>query len=331
MLFSRHTKRREVITLLGGAAAWPLVARAQQPTMPVVGYLFAGLPAAAFPWAFSKGLGETGYIEGRSVMIEYRWAENRADRLPALAGELARRDVAVIFVAGGAAAAAAAKAATTTIPIVFSIGSDPVKAGLVASLNRPGGNLTGISFINAELTAKRIGLLHELLPEAKRFAVLINPDDQHTAAAVIADAQAAAMAIGRHIEVVTANGNREIDAAFTSIVQKRVDALLIGPSPLFASRRAQMATLAARHAVPVIHFTREFVEASGLMSYGSSIAEANRLGGIYVGRILKGQKPADLPVQQLVKFELVINLQTAEAIGLTVPPTLLARADEVIE
>jgi putative ABC transport system substrate-binding protein len=298
--------------------------------MPVVGYLFAGSPAGSFSQAFTKGLSEIGFVEGRNVRIEYRWADQK-DRLPALAAELARRGVAVIFASGGALAAVAAKASTATTPIVFSMGDDPVKAGLVASLNRPGGNVTGISFINAELTAKRIGLLHELLPEAKRFALLVNPDDQHTAAAVTTDAQAAAMAIGRDIEVLTANNNREIDAAFASIVQKRLEALLIGPSPLFVIRRAQIATLAARHALPVIHFVREFVEASGLMSYGSSIADANRLAGIYVGRILKGEKPADLPVQRAVKFEFVINLQTAKTIGLTVPPTLLARADEVIE
>ena len=272
-----------------------------------------------------------GFVEGGNVMIEYRWAENQTDRLPALAAELVRRDVAVIFAAGGTTAVAAAKASTATIPIVFSIGGDPVKTGLVDSLNRPGGNVTGVSFTNAELTAKRIGLLHELLPGARRFAALVNPDDQHTVAAVTVDAQAAAMAIGWSIEVLTADSNREIAASFASIAQKRVDALLIGPSPLFVSRRAQIATLAARHALPVIHFARAFVEASGLMSYGSSIADANRLGGIYVGRILKGQKPADLPVQQSVKFELVINLQTAQTLGLEVPPSLLARADEVIE
>jgi len=323
--------RREFIRLLGGAATvWPLGARAQQPAA-VVGYLFAGSPEASFSSAFSKGLSEMGFVEGGNVMIEYRWAENQTDRLPALAAELVRRDVAVIFATGGTTAVAAAKASTATIPIVFSIGGDPVKAGLVDSLNRPGGNVTGVSFTNAELTAKRIGLLHELLPEARRFAALVNPDDQHTVAAVTVDAQAAAMAIGWSIEVLTANSNQEIAASFASIAQKRVDALLIGPSPLFVSRRAQIATLAARHALPVIHFARAFVEASGLMSYGSSIADANRLGGIYVGRILKGQKPADLPVQQSVKFELVINLQTAQTLGLEVPPSLLARADEVIE
>ncbi|MGA6934761.1 MAG: ABC transporter substrate-binding protein, partial [Pseudolabrys sp.] len=278
-----------------------------------------------------KGLSEMGFVEGANVMIEYRWAENQTDRLPALAAELVRRDVAVIFATGGTTAVAAAKASTATIPIVFSIGGDPVKAGLVDSLNRPGGNVTGVSFTNAELTAKRIGLLHELLPGARRFAALVNPDDKHTAAAVTVDAQAAAMAIGWSLEVLTAKSNREIAASFASIAQRRVDALLIGPSPLFVSRRAQIATLAARHALPVIHFARAFVEASGLMSYGSSIADANRLGGIYVGRILKGQKPADLPVQQSVKFELVINLQTAQTLGLEVPPSLLARADEVIE
>jgi ABC-type uncharacterized transport system substrate-binding protein len=324
-------KRREFISLLSGAAAWPLAARAQQPAMPVVGFLFSSSPAASYSPSFRKGLSEMGFVEGRNVLIEYRWGEDRTDRLPALAAELARQDVAVIFAAGGSLAAAAAKTSTATIPIVFSVGDDPVKAGLVASLNRPGGNVTGISFINAELTAKRIGLLHELVPEAKRFAVLVNPDNQRAAAAVTADAQAAAIAIGRSIEVFAANSSREIDAAFASIVQKRVEALLIGPSPLFVIRRAQIATLATRHALAAVHFAREFVEANGLMSYGSSIADANRLAGIYVGRILKGEKPADLPVQQSVKFEFVINLQTARALGIEIPATLLARADEVIE
>jgi putative tryptophan/tyrosine transport system substrate-binding protein len=325
-------KRREFITLLGGtAAAWPLAARAQQPAMPVVGFLFTGFPAASFSSSFSKGLSEMGFVDGRNLAIEYRWAEDRRDRLPALAAELARRKVAAIYAGGGTLSVAAAKAATTTIPIVFSIGDDPVQAGLVASFNRPERNVTGISFMNAQLTAKRIGLLHELLLAAERFAMLVDPGNQRAAAAVTADARAAAAAIGRQIDVFTASTNGEIDAAFATIVQERADALLIGPSPLFLNRRAQIATLAARHALPAIHFSRAFAEASGLMSYGSSIADAVRQAGIYVGRILRGEKPADLPVQQAVKFEFVINLQTARALGLTVPPTLLARADEVIE
>jgi ABC-type uncharacterized transport system substrate-binding protein len=323
------SNRREFITLLGGVAAtWPLAARAQQPA---IGFLFAGLPQASFSSAFSKGLSEMGFVDGRNVAIEYRWAEEQNDRLPALAAELVRQKVAVIYAGGGTFAVVAAKSATTTIPIIFVMGDDPVQAGLVASFNRPGGNVTGISFMNAQLTAKRIGLLHELMPAAERFAMLVNPGNQRVASALTADAQAAAAAIGRQIEIFTASTNREIDAAFASIVQKRADALLIGPSPLFFTRRAQLATLASRHALPTIHFAREFVEATGLISYGSNIADATHQGGIYVGRILKGEKPADVPVLQPTKFQLVINLTTAKALDLTVPPTLLARADEVIE
>jgi putative ABC transport system substrate-binding protein len=325
-------RRRKFIALVGGVvSAWPLAARAQNSTLPVVGYLYVGVPGTSNSSAFAKGMSELGFIVGRNVAVEYRWAENQNERLPLLAAELVRREVSVIVAAGGSVAVAAAKAATQRIPIVFSVGDDPVKAGLVASFNRPGGNVTGISFINAQLTAKRIGLLHELLPAATRFALLVNPDNQRAAEAVVADAKAAASAIGRQIEIVSAKTNREIDAAFISIAQRRAEALLVGPSPLFSSRRAQLATLATRHALPTVHFTREFVEVGGLMSYGSSIADANRLAGIYVGRILKGEKPADLPVQQATKFEFVINLQTARALGLTVPPTLLANADEVIE
>lgn len=323
-------RRREFFGVMGGAASWPLVARAQQ-LRPEVGFLFSGLPLASFSSAFSKGLSEMGFVAGRNVAIEYRWAEDQIDRLPTLAADLVRREVAVIYASGGTFTVAAAKAATKTIPIVFSIGDDPVQTGLVASFNQPGGNVTGISFMNAQLTAKRIGLLHELLPAAERFAMLVNPGNQRNTAAVTADAQAAADAVGRRVEIFTAGTNSEIDEAFASIVQKRADALVFGPSPLFVTRRAQLATLATRHALPAIHFAREFVEATGLMSYGSSIADATRQGGIYVARILKGEKPADLPVQQVVKFEFVINLQTAKVLGITVPPTLLARADEVIE
>jgi putative ABC transport system substrate-binding protein len=305
-------RRREVIGLLGAVAAWPLAARAQ-PAKPVVGFLFVGSPEASWSSAFNKGLSEMGFVEGRNLTIEYRWGENQSDRLSAFAAELVRREVAVICAAGGTSAVLAAKAATATIPVVFSIGDDPVEAGLVASFNRPGANITGISFMNAQLTAKRIGLLHELVPAAQRFAMLAHPAN---AAAVTAEAQAAVATIGREIEVFTASSSREIDTAFASIVQARAQALLIGPGPLFVARRAQIATLMARHA---------------LMSYGASIADANRQTGIYVGRILKGEKPADLPVQQAVKFELAINLQTARTLGLEVPPTLLARADEVIE
>jgi putative ABC transport system substrate-binding protein len=323
-------RRRQFISLLGGAAAWPLTAHAQN-AMPVVGFLYAGLPQARHSSAFSKGLSEMGFVDGRNVAIEYRNAESQNDRLPAYAAELARRKVNVIYASGGAIAVAAAKAATTTIPIVFNIGDDPVQVGLVASFNRPGGNITGISFINAQLTAKRIGLLNELLPAAERFAMLVNPSNQSAGAAVTAEAQAAAAVIGRQIEVFTASTDRAIDAAFANVMEKRAEALLIGPSSLFVTRRTQLATLATRHALPTIHFAREFVEAGGLMSYGTSIVDAHRQAGIYVGRLLKGEKPADLPVQQAAKFEFVINLQTARALGLDVPPSLLARADEVIE
>jgi putative ABC transport system substrate-binding protein len=325
-------KRREFITLLGGATlAWPLAARAQQPGLPVIGFLFVGLPPASVLSAFRKGLSEAGFVEGRDVTIEHRWTEEQVAQLPALATELARRKVAVIYAAGGATAVVAAKAATMTVPIIFTVGDDPVEAGLVDSLNRPGGNVTGFSFINAQLTAKRIGLLHELLPMAERFAMLINPADQRAAARVTVDAQAAVASIGRQIEVFTAATNREIDLAFASLVQKQADALIIGPSSLFLARRAQLSTLTARHALPTIHFSSAFVEAGGLMSYGSSIADATRQTAIYGGRILKGEKPADLPVQQATKFELAINLQTARVLDLTIPSILLARADEVIE
>lgn len=324
-------RRREFIALIGGtAAAWPLAAGAQQTAMPVVGHLFAGSPGASFLPEFRKGLSEMGFVEGRNVAIENRWAEGRNDRLPELAAELVRLRVAVIFTAGGAVAAVAGKAATTTIPIVFNIGDDPVQAGLVASFNRPGGNVTGISFMNAQLTAKRLGLLHELLPAATRFAMLVDPSNPNVAS-VTADAQAAASTFGGQTEVFAASTNDEIDAAFASLVQKRADALLIAAGPLFVNRRAQLATLAARYAVPAIHFSREFVEAAGLMSYGSSIADTTRQAGIYVGRILNGEKPADLPVMQPSKFELVINLQTAKVLGIVIPTSLLARADEVIE
>jgi putative tryptophan/tyrosine transport system substrate-binding protein len=325
-------RRRDFIAGLGGATVWPLAARAQQP-VPAVGYLYAGSRSRnpISELAFRKGLREMGFVEGQNVTIEYRWAEDQFDRLPALAAELVRRRVAVIHAAGGSIAALAAKAATATIPIIFHIGEDPVEAGLVASFNRPGGNVTGISFINAALTAKRLGLLHALLPAAARFAILVNPGNPRTVALVTADAQAAAATIGRQIEVFTAGNDSEIDAAFASLAQKGADALLIGPGPLFGARRAQLATLAARHALPTIHYEREFVEGGGLMSYGSSFADTYRQAGIYVGRILKGEKPADLPVMQPTKFEFVINLQTARLLGITIPEALLATADEVIE
>jgi putative tryptophan/tyrosine transport system substrate-binding protein len=325
-------KRREFITLLGGAAAaWPLVARAQQAAMPVVGFLDGGSlgTSAHIVAAFRKGLSETGYLEGRNVVVEYHWAEGNYDRLSVLAPDLARRQVAVI-VAMGAPVAVAAKAATATIPIVFGSGVDPVQAGLVASLSRPGRNVTGVTSMNAEIEAKRLGLLLELLPKATRLAVLINPNNP-IAEATVKDAQASAAAIGRQLEILAASTNREIDAAFASLVQKRADALLIGPDVFFTNRRVQLATLTVRHGIPAVYAFREFAEAGGLMSYGTSNAERDRQVGVYTGRILKGEKPADLPVLQPTKFELVINLQTATTLGLEVPPQLLARADEVIE
>jgi putative tryptophan/tyrosine transport system substrate-binding protein len=327
----RGIRRRGFIRLLGGAAVWPIAARAQRPPVPMVGYLFEGPPAAALVAPFRKGLSEMGFVEGRNVTIEYRYGEDLPDRLPALATELIRHGAAVIFASGGTSAVTAAKAATATIPIVFGNGDDPVQAGLVASFNRPGGNVTGVTFLIRELTAKRLGLLQMLLPAASRFALLIDPRDQRIVPSLTADAQAAAATIGRQIEVFTASTNDEIDVAFASLVQKRADALLVGSGPLFFARRAQIATLAVRHALPAIYFAREFVELGGLMSYGASIADTVRQGGIYVGRILKGEKPADLPVIQPTRFEFVINLTTARAVGIDVPPTLLALADEVIE
>ena len=325
-------RRREFITLLGGAAAaWPLAASAQQPAVPVVGFLAAGSPEASVSLvaSFRKGLSEMAYVEGRNVSIEYRWAHNEPGRLPELAADLVRRQVAVLFTQG-AVAPALAKAATTTIPIVFSLGADPVQAGLVDSLNRPGGNVTGISYMNVELGAKRLGLLHELLPEAARFAVLIDPNSP-TAESAVTDLQRAASTIARQIEVLAAGTNREIDTAFASLARTRSDALLVSPFPLFYDRRVQILTLAARHAIPAIYPAREWAEAGGMMSYGSSFTDMFYQAGIYTGRILKGEKPADLPVLRATKFELVINLQTAKTFGIEVPPTLLARADEVTE
>ncbi|MFL4980869.1 MAG: ABC transporter substrate-binding protein [Xanthobacteraceae bacterium] len=321
------------MTLLGGAAAWPLAARAQQSAMPTIGFLHSASVAAFADLvaAFRKGLSEVGFIEGQNVTIEYRWGEGHNERLPTLAAELVRRRVDVIVTPVSTAATLAAKAATATIPIVFVIGADPVKIGLVASLNRPGGNATGMSDIGVELGAKRLALLHELLPGAARFAVLVNPDNPFITEPFVTGLQTAALAIGRQIEVASASTNSEIDTAFATLVQKRADAFLISPDALFVTRRVQLITLAARHAFPALYHRREFAGGGGLMSYGSDLADQFRQAGIYTGRILKGEKPAEMPVQLPTKFELVVNLQTAKTLGIEVPATLLARADEVIE
>ena len=326
-------KRRQFISLLGGAVAtWPLAARAQQPTMPVIGILHFGSPEANVNVmaAFRQGLGEAGYVDGRNVAIEYRWAYNDVDRLPQLAADLVRRRVALIVTPANMVVAFAAKAATTTIPIVFNTGTDPVKAGLVASLNRPGGNITGVSFMNVQLGAKRLGMLRELLPKAMRFAILVNRSNPDTDS-VVADLRSAAASIGCEIEVLDADTYSDIVPAVASLVQRRADAFLINPGQVFYDRRTQLLTLAARYRLPAIYPAREWADAGGLMSYGSSFAEQHRQAGIYAGRVLKGEKPADLPILRATKFELVINLQTAKALDIDIPPTLLARADEVIE
>jgi len=327
-------KRREFITLFGGAATtWPLAAPAQQPALPVIGWLSAVSPAAApdlVGRGFRQGLKDAGYVEGDNVTIEYRSAENEPDRLPALAAELVRRQVAVIAAPTGPAAAFAAKAATSTIPIVFLAGEDPAGLGLVASLARPGGNLTGINFFTTELAAKRLELLRELVPAARRIAVLVNPAAAN-AAATMREVEPAAHALGMQIQVLEANSSREIDVVFATLVQERSDALFVTTSPFFLSRRLQLAHLATRHAVPAVYALRDYAEVGGLISYGASLTDAMRQVGVYCGRILKGAKPADLPVMQSSKFELVINAQSARTIGITVPPTLLATADEVIE
>jgi putative ABC transport system substrate-binding protein len=324
--------RREFIMLLGGgAAAWPLAARAQQP-MPVIGYLGPGSPEtdkAVRVVPFQQGLNETGYIEGRNVAIEYRWAEGQYDRLPALAADLVRRQVTVIA-AGGPPSVLAAKAATSTIPIVFVLGIDPVQSGLVASLNRPGGNITGVALISAELAGKLLDLLHELVPTAAVVALLVNPTNP-VSDSVTRNLQDAARSLGRQAHVLRASTASEIDAAFGTLVELRAGALVVAGDPFFTNQRAQIVALAARHAVPAIYNARLYPTAGGLMSYGPDLADSFRQAGVYTGKILRGATPADLPVEQAVKVELVINLKTAKALGLTVPLLLLGRADEVIE
>ena len=325
-------KRREFITLLGGAAAaWPLAARAQQPAMPVIGFLDIRSPGTMIEErlrAFRQGLKDTGYVEGENVAIEYRWAENQIDRLPELAADLVRRQVAVIATTGAVASVFAAKAATTTIPIVFIAPEDPVRLGLVASLARPGGNLTGINFLSAELAAKRLELLRELVPGAARMAVLVTAASAET---TVKDVDAAARALGLQIQVFNVSTIREIDAAFATFARERPDALFVAGDAFLSGRRVQLAQLAAFHRLPATYALRDYAEAGGLMSYGPNITDAYRQIGVYTGRILKGAKPADLPVVQPNKFELVINAGTARMLGLAVPPTLLATADEVIE
>ena len=323
-------RRRDFLTLLSGAAVWPLAARAQQPSMPVIGFLSSrsAKDSALQVAAFRQALSEAGYVEGRTCTMEYRWADGQYDRLPGLVADLVDHQVAVIF--AGGPAAHAARAATTSIPIVFVSGEDPIKYGLVASLNRPGSNITGVNTFNAVLGSKRFELLHEVVPNAVVMGLLANPNSP-SGGSETRDTQAAARALGRNLMILNASAESEIDAAFATLVQQRVDALVVTGDPFFVSRRDKIVALAARHAVPTIYTQREFAAAGGLIGYGTNITDAYRQAGVYTGRILKGAKPADLPVVQPTKFELVINLKTAKALGLTFPPGLLAIADEVIE
>jgi putative ABC transport system substrate-binding protein len=326
-------KRRDFITLLGGAAAaWPLAARAQQTAMPVVGYLGSTSPemSAKRLAAFRKGLRDAGFEEGHNVAIEFRWADGREERMPELVADLIRRGVAVIVAPASTAGALAAKAATTTIPIVFATGSDPVALGLLTSLNRPGGNVTGVTIFGVELTAKRLGLLRELTPQATRFVALVNPRSV-MADGIVKNVEASAPTFGLPVEILRASTDRELVAALSGLSQRAGAVLLVTVDGFFFNRRALIVTLAARHALPTVYYSREYAEVGGLISYGSNVENVLELTGIYTGRILKGEKPADLPVAQPTKFELVVNLVTAKALGFDIPPTLLALADEVIE
>jgi putative tryptophan/tyrosine transport system substrate-binding protein len=328
----QQMKRREFISLLGGAAAWPLVARAQQPAMPVVGFISSRSPdeSTSAVVAFRQGLAEAGYVEGQNVEITFRWAEGHYDRLPMMAADLARRQVTAILATGGNPPVFAVKAATATTPIVFIIGSDPVEVGFVASLNRPGGNITGVSLFTSVLVAKRLELLRELVPAAPIIAFLVNPDNSN-AQPDTAVMQAAAARLGQKLIVLSARTDHDIDLAFASLGQQQATALVVNTDAFFLTRRNQLASLEARYAIPTIHDLREYTAAGGLVSYGTNLADAYRQGGTYVGRILKGEKPHSLPVVQPTKFDLVINLKTAKALDLEIPLTLLARADEVIE
>ena len=327
-------QRRAFITLLGGvAAAWPLAARAQQPALPVVAFVSPRSPdgSARIAAAFQKGLNEAGYVADQNVTVEYHWLDGQYDRLPSLMADLVHRRVSVVATSGSNPAALAAKAATTTIPIVFSVGADPVKLGLVADFARPGGNATGVNFFVAELIAKRLGLLHDLVPKAVRVAVLVNPANASTTEATLRDMPEAARALGLQIQVLNASSNREIEAAFATLLRDRADALFVAPDGFFVARRVQFATLAARYAIPATYPARDVVEVGGLMSYGTDLLDMNRQAGVYTGQILKGTKPADLPVLQSTKFEFVINLQTARALGIEVPNSIQLLVDEMIE